>query len=58
MTSSGPVSSERDIIAQTINTGQIEQRTELTINIIIERLDQLAELLQQPGSHLLLDGHL
>jgi formylglycine-generating enzyme required for sulfatase activity len=47
---SGPIASERDIIAHTVNTGHIEQHTHLTLNIITDRLDRLASLLAQPGS--------
>jgi hypothetical protein len=44
-TSSGSIAAERDIFAHTINTGQIEQHTHLTLNVIVERLDQLAGIL-------------
>jgi NACHT domain len=46
--SSSPISAERDIVAHTINTGQIEQHTHLTLNVIVERLDRLAGMLAQP----------
>jgi len=56
LTSSGSIDAARDIIAHTINTGQIEQHTHLTLNVIVERLDQLAEMLAQPDSTLRLSG--
>jgi formylglycine-generating enzyme required for sulfatase activity len=40
------------MVAHTINTGHIEQHTHLTLNVIVERLDQLAEILNQPNSTL------
>ena len=53
---SGSIGAERDILAHVINTGQIEQHSHLTLNVIVERLDQLAEILAQPDSTLRLSG--
>ena len=55
-TSSGSISAERDIIANIINTGQITQNTHLTLNVIVERLDQLAGILAQPDGTLRLSA--
>ncbi len=46
--SSGDIEAGRDMYAHTINTGFIENRVELNINVIQARLDQLAELLARP----------
>lgn len=45
---SAPISSERDIVAHTINTGQIVQHTQLHFTVIVDSLEQLAERLGQP----------
>jgi hypothetical protein len=55
-TPSGSIVSKRDIIAHTINTGQIAQHTHLTLNVIVERLDQLAGILAQADSTLRLSA--
>src|SRR5882724_13436728 len=47
-TPSGPITTSRDIVAHTINTGHITQATHLHIHVIEERLEQLAGLLAQP----------
>jgi formylglycine-generating enzyme required for sulfatase activity len=46
---SDPISAESNIVAHVVNTGQIEQHTHLTLNVIVERLDQLAGVLAQPS---------
>jgi hypothetical protein len=51
-TSSGSIDADRDIHAHTINTGQITQHTNLTLNVIVERMDQLAEILAHPDGTL------
>jgi hypothetical protein len=56
-TSSGSINAERDVVAHTINTGQITQDTHLTLNVIVERLDQLTGVLSEPdGTLRLSDG--
>ena len=55
-TSSGSIGAERDIHAHIINTGQITQDTHLTLNVIVERLDQLAGILAQPDGTLRLSA--
>ncbi|RPJ39625.1 MAG: hypothetical protein EHM21_15505, partial [Chloroflexi bacterium] len=55
-TSSGAVNAERDIHAHTINTGQITQDTHLTLNVIVDRLDQLAGVLAHPNGTLRLSA--
>lgn len=52
LNASGSIESGRDMVAHTINTGHIEQHTHLTINVIVDRLDQLASVLAQPGGGL------
>src|SRR5262245_29961270 len=47
---SGPINAGRDINAHTVNTGSIEQHTQLTLNVIVTSLKHLGPVLAQPDA--------
>src|SRR5262245_4759334 len=48
--SSGSINAGRDMRAHTVNTGYIEQHTQLTLNVIVTSLEHLGTVLAQPDA--------